>query len=185
VGVVNTARGANALYSNTTGSSNSVAGANSLYFNTSGSNNTAFGYEALYNLDGTGNNNTAVGSLAGHALNGGAFTNATALGSGANLTASNSVTLGSTLITAIYAQVTTITGISDWRRKKDIWPLGADLGLDFIEKLQPVYYRFNNGDDTERYGFIAQDLEQALPVSLHDTIERSEPGHAGADRTAK
>ena len=32
-------------------------------------------------------------------------------------------------------------------------------------------------DETERYGFIAQDLEQALPASLHDTIERSEPEH--------
>jgi Mg2+ and Co2+ transporter CorA len=30
---------------------------------------------------------------------------------------------------------------------------------------------------TERYGFIAQDLEQALPPSLHDTIESSEPEH--------
>ena len=38
-------------------------------------------------------------------------------------------------------------------------------------------YRFNNGDETERYGFIAQDLEQALPVALHGTIERSKPEH--------
>ena len=30
---------------------------------------------------------------------------------------------------------------------------------------------------TERYGFIAQDLKQALPASLHDTIEKSEPQH--------
>ena len=49
--------------------------------------------------------------------------------------------------------------------------------LDFIKKLEPVSYRFNDGDETERYGFIAQDLEQALPASLHDTIERSEPEH--------
>jgi hypothetical protein len=32
--------------------------------------------------------------------------------------------------------------------------------------LKPVSYHFNNGDETERYGFIAQDLEQALPASL-------------------
>ena len=38
-------------------------------------------------------------------------------------------------------------------------------------------YRFNNGDETERYEFIAQDLKQALPASLHDTIEKSEPQH--------
>jgi septal ring factor EnvC (AmiA/AmiB activator) len=40
-----------------------------------------------------------------------------------------------------------------------------------------VSYRFNNGDETERYGFIAQDLEGALPAALHDIIERSEPEH--------
>jgi type II secretory pathway component PulM len=51
------------------------------------------------------------------------------------------------------------------------------LGLDFIENLKPVSYRFNNGDETVRYGFIAQDLEQSLPASLQDTIERSEPEH--------
>jgi hypothetical protein len=103
--------------------------------------------------------------------------NSTALGNGATLTASNSIVLGNTSISKIYAQVTTITGISDRRRKKDIRALDPDLGLDFIEKLQPVSYRFNNGDETERYGFIAQDLEQALPASLHDTIRRSEPEH--------
>ena len=93
------------------------------------------------------------------------------------LTASNSIVLGNSSISAIYAKVTSITAISDRRRKKDIKALDADLGLDFIEKLKPVSYRFNDGDETERYGFIAQDLEQALPASLHDTIERSEPEH--------
>jgi len=29
----------------------------------------------------------------------------------------------------------------------------------------------------QRYGFVAQDLEQALPVSLHETIEESQPSH--------
>jgi Chaperone of endosialidase len=29
-------------------------------------------------------------------------------------------------------------------RKKDIRGLDTDLGLDFIEKLKPVSYRFNN-----------------------------------------
>jgi hypothetical protein len=71
----------------------------------------------------------------------------------------------------------TISAISDRRHKKDIRALDADLGLDFVEKLKPVSYRFNNGDETERYGFVAQDLEQALPASLHGTIERSQPEH--------
>jgi len=84
--------------------------------------------------------------------------------------------LGNRSINRIYATVP-ITVTSDRRSKKDIRALDADLGLDFIEKLQPVSYRFNNGDQTERYGFIAQDLEQALPAPLRDTIERSEPEH--------
>ena len=104
------------------------------------------------------------------------YTNGTALGAGALLFQSNSIVLGNTSISAIFADVS-ITAVSDRRRKKDIRALDADLGLDFIEKLKPVSYRFNNGDETERYGFIAQDLEQALPASLHDTIERSEPEH--------
>jgi hypothetical protein len=40
-----------------------------------------------------------------------------------------------------------------------------------------VSYRFKNGDETEPYGFIAQDLEQALPAALHDTVEQSDPEH--------
>ena len=85
--------------------------------------------------------------------------------------------LGNAAITKIYATVATISGISDRRRKKGIRALDAYLGLDFIEEPKPVSYRFNNGDETERYAFIAQDLERALPAALRDTIERSEPGH--------
>jgi FtsZ-binding cell division protein ZapB len=117
----------------------------------------------------------AIGFQAGE--NAGNYTNATAIGSLASMTASNSIVLGNSSVTTIYAQVSTITAMSDRRRKKEIRALGSDLGLEFIEKLEPVSYRFNNGDETERYGFIAQDLELALPASLHETIEKSEPEH--------
>jgi len=184
----NTASGGNALYSNTTGGDNTVSGVNALYSNTAGGGNSASGSGALYN-NTTGVENTASGFLSGLMNTAGNYntfigagadananyTNGTALGAGALLFASNSIVLGNTSISAIYAHVSTMTAISDRRRKKDIKTLDADLGLDFIEKLKPVSYRFNNGDETERYGFIAQDLEQALPASLHDTIERSEP----------
>ena len=186
----NTASGGNALYSNTTGGDNTVSGFNALYSNTTGGDNSASGSGALYN-NTTGVENTASGFLSGLTniagnyntfIGAGAdanadYTNGTALGAGALLFASNSIVLGNSSISAIYAHVSTMTAISDRRRKKDIKTLDADLGLDFIEKLKPVSYRFNNGDETERYGFIAQDLEQALPTSLHDTIERSEPEH--------
>ena len=170
----NTASGTNALFSNTTGAANTASGVDALYANTTGGDNTAIGLNAGLS-NNTGSENTFVGVAAD--ANAGSYTNGTALGFGAVLTASNSIVLGNSSISRIYANVTTITAISDRRRKKDIKALAADLGLDFIKKLQPISYRFNNGDETERYGFIAQDLEQALPVSLHDTIEKSEPEH--------
>jgi hypothetical protein len=179
-GYDNTAVGPYTLESNTAGTFNTAVGAAALYSNDMGQENTAFGGFALSN-NVIGNNNTAIGW--GADIDCGNLDcsqvyieNATALGNGATLTESNSIVLGNGFIGKIYANVA-ITVTSDRRRKKDIRALDADLGLDFIEKLQPVSYRFNNGDETERYGFIAQDLEQALPASLHDTIERSEPEH--------
>jgi Chaperone of endosialidase len=70
---------------------------------------------------------------------------------------------------------TAFTTYSDGRHKKDIED--SDLGLDFIDKLRPVSYRFNNGDDTLRYGFIAQEVEAALPLTLRDMVEKSKPEH--------
>ena len=170
----NTVSGFDALITNSSGGYNTTGGAFALYSNTTGSYNAAFGTAALES-NITGTFNTAIG-YAADAL-AGDITNGTAIGAFAELTASNSIVLGNNTISKIYANVTTITSVSDRRRKKDIRALDTDLGLDFIEKLQPVSYRFNNGDETERYGFIAQDLEQALPDSLHDAIERSEPEH--------
>jgi hypothetical protein len=205
-GWLNTASGYYALGANTTGNYNTAAGSLALHVNTEDNYNTASGYGALnYNQtysntasgayalynNSQGNSNTAIGISAGQSnttgsdntfiggaadANAGIYTNGTALGFGAVLTASNSIRLGNKSISNISAQVG-ITVTSDRRRKKDIQALDANLGLDFIEKLQPVSYRFNNGDETERYGFIAQDLEQALPASLQDTVEKSEPEH--------
>jgi hypothetical protein len=87
---------------------------------------------------------------------------------------SNAITMGNTFISAAYVH-TAFTTYSDGRHKKDIED--SDLGLDFIDKLRPVSYRFNNGDETLRYGFIAQDVEAALPPTLRDMVEKSEPEH--------
>jgi hypothetical protein len=59
----NTALGASALITNTTGSSNTATGYQALRFNNTGSYNTATGEEALHN-NTTGANNTATGSRA-------------------------------------------------------------------------------------------------------------------------
>ena len=50
---------------------------------------------------------------------------------------------------------------SDRREKKDIY--NTDLGLDFINKLRPVSYRWNTGVDNDvHYGLIAQEAEQVI-----------------------
>src|SRR5215470_4631828 len=56
---LNTALGANALFSNTTGGSNTASGYSALSSNTTGINNTASGRNAL-SSNTTGTNNTAT-----------------------------------------------------------------------------------------------------------------------------
>jgi trimeric autotransporter adhesin len=184
----NTAVGAYALQEDMNGSQNTAVGTYALYTlpsNPSNFSNTAVGWDALDSPNGSYNTSVGATSQANGEVNTaigyGASTapstsNATALGYDAMATQSNSIQLGNGSITHIFAAVNVIT-ISDRRLKKDIRALDSDLGLDFIEKLKPVSYRINNGDETERYGFVAQDLEQALPTSLHDTIEQSKPEH--------
>jgi len=186
----NTVVGNQSLTYNSTGSFNTVVGSKAALFNTTGLHNTAVGYSALqyssaqFNTavgsaaldeNTTGSYNTALGYNSGDVNTTGTYntyigynaradannyTNSTALGNAASISASNRIVLGNASIASIYAQVTTITGISDRRLKKDI--VNLDLGLDFIEKLRPVYYRYNNGDETLRYGFIAQEVEKSL-----------------------
>src|SRR5262249_39095233 len=81
-------------------------------------------------------------------------------------------------ISSLYSKVTSITGISDRRHKKDI--VSSDLGLDFIMRLKPVSYRYNDGDETLRYGFIAQDLAAALGTKFDKYVETKEPEHGVA-----
>lgn len=125
-GASNTATGDNALFSNKTGSNNTVSGYRALYNNTSGNKNTAYGSDALFSNQvsnenvavgnqaliyslgefntaiGTqalkkniqGNNNTAIGAFADVYSDN--LTNATAIGSHATVSSSNSIVLGST-----------------------------------------------------------------------------------------
>lgn len=175
--------------------SNVAVGAAALYgaSATCGGYNVAVGYQSL-NVSTTGNSNVAVGYAAGNSgvaitteanntflgygtgISTAGYTNSTALGNGARATASNSIVLGNTAITGIYAQVTSITALSDKRHKKDIQD--TDLGLSFINTLHPVSYRFNNGDETLRYGFIAQEIEQSLPENLKPLVGKGEKGIA-------
>lgn len=158
--------GENALQ-NCSGPDNVAVGKNTLVALTTGDDNTALGVGALQLTTGT--NNTGLGRNAGSTSTTG--TNNIFLGagsSGSSVTASNEITLGNSSHTVIRAAITTITSLSDERDKKEIQEL--PLGLDFIEKLKPVKFVWNDRDeegkhDVEDFGFIAQDLKAAQEES--------------------
>ncbi len=187
----NAAVGTSSMSSNETGSYNTVIGSRAMQTNTQGNNNTAMGFEVMHkNKDGnnntavgyqsmlintTGSGNTAIGYQSGPTVYN--LTNTTAIGNQATVQNSNSIQLGNDAVTTIAGQVA-FTTTSDRRYKDAIKPL--PLGLDFINKLQPVeYIRKNNDSKTKEWGLIAQDLQQTL-----QTMQYSDAGllSVGADQ---
>ena len=151
--------------------------------------NTALGGSALTDLT-AGDNNTAIGNSAGNSIT--TATNNLCLGyqagesgspSGALTTGSNTVVLGNDSIGALFCTQSSIS-TSDERDKTDIE--NFDVGLSFINQMQPVTYKWDkrswylpkdeNGnvtdeditkvtpdgskkDDKTQVGFLAQDVE--------------------------
>jgi cytoskeletal protein CcmA (bactofilin family) len=64
---------------------------------------------------------------------------------------------------------------SDRRLKRNIAPLGSNLGSVLLDLLRPVSFELVNDEaGTTRYGFIAQELEQVLPelvMTLNQTAD--------------
>jgi len=173
-GDMNTAIGNSALL-RSTGSKNTAIGYNSLNNNTSGEKNTAVGYNASAG-NSTGINNTTIGADATN-IN---FSNSTAIGYYASVSADYQVQLGGVNTTPyVYGS---IQNRSDARDKADI--RNTKLGLDFILSLRPVDYKYNyrdsyrvvNPDGSESYllndgskthkeynhGFIAQEVKKIM-----------------------
>ena len=157
-----TAFGRKALFSITTGHYNSGIGNRALEDCTTGGNNTAFGKDAGANIT-TGSFNTCFGNASGDGITTGS--NDLILGSNAaasSATATNEITLGDSNIATLRCQVTSITALSDRRDKTDINTL--DLGLDFVNSLKPVKFKWQtrDGKGPKGYeaGFIAQDFQQ-------------------------
>ena len=177
----NTAIGSHALFFDANGYENVAVGATTLYYNTSGKWNTGIGSGAMeYNT--TGSSNTGLGAFAGVSSTNTNLTNATAVGFGATVNASNKVRIGNSAVTVIEGQVP-FTTPSDGRYK---FHVQEDVkGLDFILKLRPVTYQFDvqrfdekSGRENmvspaayreataiRRSGFIAQEVEQAAQSS--------------------
>ena len=101
------------------------------------------------------------------------LTNATAIGYGATVSASNKIRLGNTNVTSIEGQVA-FTNASDRRLKKDI--TSTKYGLETILKLVPVDYLLKS-NNLSQIGFIAQDLKPIVPEAVNGTegdIEKGE-----------
>jgi trimeric autotransporter adhesin len=173
----NTIIGAQGATSLESGSDNTLLGA----FIGGGMNNSAenvfIGRGAAGNVQ-DGSRNVVIGNFAGasgsvlayaaegntligyQAATSGAWTNASALGNGAIVSASNRVRLGNNTIARISGQVG-FSIDSDRRLKQNIQDYS--LGLDFIKKLRPSSYEYiNNIEGGKRQGFIAQEVESAL-----------------------
>ena len=136
----NTANGASALQNNTTGYNNTANGVNALQNNTTGIYNTANGVNALYsNTTGAVNTANGVNALSSNTT----FANVSGFGNNSQVTASNQVQLGdSATTTYVYG---TVQNRSDVRDKADI--RDTILGLDFIQSLRPVDYKWDMRED--------------------------------------
>jgi hypothetical protein len=171
----NTASGIRALWSNTTGCCNTASGANALWFNTTGANNTAVGVDALES-NTTGDNNTAIGALADVDGSAGGLTNATAIGHGAVVNASNKIRLGDTAVTVIEGPVA-LTIVSDKTKKENFQPVDGEAVLGKIRGLALPSWNFIGHDPQQfrHYGPMAQDFFAAFG---HDGV-----GQIGSETT--
>jgi len=164
-GYGNTANGASALQSNTTGSFNTVNGFAALEFNSTGDFNTANGGGALIS-NYTGSYNTAIG----HQADVGArdLTNATAIGAGAVVDASNKVRIGNTAVTVIEGQVA-YTFPSDRNMKENFQPVDGEEVLRKILQFNLTSWNYIGQDakTLRHYGPMAQDFYEAFG---HDAI---------------
>jgi len=198
----NTLLGADAGKSLTTGSFHTAVGHKALETSVTGSGNVAVGIYALQDSNAT-NFCTAVGWGAGmNCTTGGISSTFVGNGAGSQVTTgqqntcigynaqpstattSYQFTLGSTDITTLRCNQTSITSLSDGRDKTDI--VDTPYGLDFINTLQPRQFKWetrdgNIKDGNVEQGFIAQELLEAvdgknnvLNLVLEDNPDRLE-----------
>ena len=177
-GEYNVAVGNYSLDAVTSGDNNTCVGYNAGTAITTGADNTAVGYHALVALDGL--DCTAIGKLAG----GNAVSNENCMFLGHNsqptaTNADNEITIGDGNISSLRCQVTSISSLSDRRDKEDI--VDSPFGLDFINSVRPVQFKWkrrilsksdenNVHDGKTRIGFIAQELNDAMPDNENEIL---------------
>ena len=156
-----------------------AANTNSIYIgyesglSCTGIDNVCIGRQTGYG--GSGANNTFIGSEAQTGSTSGS--NNTCIGRGSTLSStsvSNEITLGNTSISTLRCNTQTISSLSDGRDKTEVEDL--PLGLDFIDTLRPVKFKWdtrdgNGKDGSYEAGFIAQDLQSAQFTSNADYLK--------------
>jgi Chaperone of endosialidase len=177
--------GAFSMANPTSSGSNTAVGAYSLTLTTNGGENTAIGHQCLAGLT-TGYQNTAVGkdalngasvtnviqssALGNNAGSGLSYNNVTYLGFNTAATATNQVQLGNSLTTT-YAYGT-VQSRSDVRDKADID--NTLLGLNFINLLRPVDFRYDYREDyrlaVEPLGTLVHDGSKKRTRKHHGLI---------------
>jgi hypothetical protein len=196
----NTAVGGYSLRYNTTGGNNTASGYQALYSNTTAPNNTAIGYVAG-TMNTTGSDNTFVGAYSGNytypTTTGVHNTIVGALAHCSSATGRNQIVLGrycrgigdyyfvfgtdggADRVYNQYNSNASWTRASDERIKKDIQD-NNDCGLDFINDLRTVTYKFKAPSELDStmseydatkteathkdkmYGFVAQEVKASL-----------------------
>ena len=122
--------------------------------------NTASGFEAL-TINTTGNENTAIGAFAN--VSAGNLFNATAMGHGAIVNASNKIRLGNVRVAVIEGQVA-FTASSDKTKKENFKPVDGEEVLGKIRGFELTSWNFIGHDPKEfrHYGPMAQDFYAAF-----------------------
>ena len=154
---MNVAIGLKAGHNVTTGFSNVLLGDEVAADLTTGSGNVLIGEHAAEDLT-TGDNNICIGKEANVS----------------SATVSNTITLGNNSITALRCNQQSISSLSDGRDKTEVEDL--PLGLDFIDTLRPVKFKWDSRDGcgqdgSYEAGFIAQDLQSAQSTSNADYLK--------------
>lgn len=170
----NTVLGWNAMGQAATSAGNQTIIGESAGLKSTGGNNTLIGTRAGYNLT-NGSSNVFLGQNAGRTLVSGAdntgTANSVALGFATQVSGDNQVQLGnSSTTTYVYG---TVQNRSDERDKADI--RDTELGLDFVNALRPVDYRWDMRED-----YVEHDDEGAV-VAVHerDGSKKRERFHHG------
>ncbi|MBN2790609.1 MAG: hypothetical protein JXR69_10510, partial [Candidatus Delongbacteria bacterium] len=199
-GMMNTALGMWSLMNSEDGSYNTCVGMYSGYGNKTGGYNTSIGYKSYDSGFNSGGAHTYCTFLGNDADITGVstYTNGTAVGNGAKVSANDQVRVGNVSVTSIGGYV----GWTTLGKKSYSKEVNENIvGLEFIKKLRPVSYDLDveminkdlgieqNTDDTDvkgsinrsknlkRSGFFAEEVLKAAEESGYDFTGLDKPGN--------